>query len=73
MGPHLLGDCLKINVEPPEVDEEGDEEESSTDSLPAIKIHEDEMNLRFLICGAPSIVVSFFGILLPDICVLNQT
>jgi len=64
MGPHLLGDCLKINVDPPEIDEE-DDDESSSGSLPAIKIHEDEVNLRFLICGAPSTVVSFFGILLP--------
>ncbi|KAG4940039.1 hypothetical protein AAZX31_16G011900 [Glycine max] len=55
MGPHLLGDCLKINVDPPEIDEE-DDDESSSGSLPAIKIHEDEVNLRFLICGAPSTV-----------------
>ncbi|KAG5021631.1 hypothetical protein JHK85_017973 [Glycine max] len=55
MGPHLLGDRLKINVDPPEIDEE-DDDESSPGSLPAIKIHEDEVNLRFLICGAPSTV-----------------
>ncbi|XP_054780901.1 AT-rich interactive domain-containing protein 4-like isoform X2 [Prosopis cineraria] len=54
VGPHLLGDCLQINVDPPEVCE--DDEESSSGSLPAIKIHDDEVNLRFLICGAPSIV-----------------
>ncbi|XP_027334591.1 AT-rich interactive domain-containing protein 4-like isoform X2 [Abrus precatorius] len=53
MGPHLLGEYLKINVEPPEMDEE-DDEENSLGSLPAIKIHDDEVNLRFLICGAPS-------------------
>lgn len=63
IGPHLLGDCLKINVDPPEVCE--DEEEGSSGSLPAIKIHDDEVNLRFLICGAPSTVVSFSGILHP--------
>ena len=62
MGPHLLGNCLKINVEPPEVAEE-DDEESASGSLPAIKIHDDEVNLRFLVCGAPSTVVSFCGIL----------
>ncbi|KAK7381917.1 hypothetical protein VNO80_00476 [Phaseolus coccineus] len=55
MGPHLLGDCLKINVDPPEIDEE-DDDESSSGTLPAIKIHEDEVNLRFLVCGAPSTV-----------------
>lgn len=57
IGPHLIGNCLKINVDPPEVCE--DDEESSSGSLPAIKIHDDEVNLRFLICGAPSSVVSF--------------
>jgi len=65
MGPHLLGEFLKINVDPPQMDEEDDDEESSSGSLPSIQIHDDEVNLRFLICGAPSTVVSFFGILLP--------
>ncbi|KAI4355366.1 hypothetical protein L6164_004147 [Bauhinia variegata] len=50
MGPHLLGNCLKVNVEPPEIC--ADDEESSLDSLPAIKIHDDEVSLRFLVCGA---------------------
>ncbi|KAK7294523.1 hypothetical protein RJT34_17412 [Clitoria ternatea] len=54
-GPHLLGDCLKINVDPPEMGEENDEENFSVD-LPAIKIHDDEVNLKFLICGSPSTV-----------------
>ncbi|KAF7843675.1 AT-rich interactive domain-containing protein 4-like [Senna tora] len=53
-GPHLIGNCLKINIDPPEVFE--DDEESSSGSLPSIKIHDDEVNLRFLICGAPSTV-----------------
>ncbi|CAK8560520.1 unnamed protein product [Lathyrus sativus] len=60
MGPHLLGDCLKIIVDPPEIGEEeeedDDDEESSSSSLPSIQIHDDEMNLRFLICGVPSTV-----------------
>ncbi|CAJ2663275.1 unnamed protein product [Trifolium pratense] len=57
MGPHLLGDCLKINVDPPEMGEEDEEdEESSSGNLPSIQIHDDEVNLRFLICGAPSTV-----------------
>lgn len=57
IGPHLLGDYLQINIDPPEVCE--DDEDSPSGSLPAIKIHDDEVNLRFLICGSPSIVVSF--------------
>ncbi|XP_057743524.1 AT-rich interactive domain-containing protein 4-like [Arachis stenosperma] len=55
MGPHLMGDCLKINIDPPEVaEEDDDDDENSSGDLPAIKIHDDEVNLRFLICGAPS-------------------
>ncbi|RYR24340.1 hypothetical protein HN873_038521 [Arachis hypogaea] len=55
MGPHLMGDCLKINIDPPEVaKEDDDDDENSSGDLPAIKIHDDEVNLRFLICGAPS-------------------
>ncbi|KAJ7951440.1 AT-rich interactive domain-containing protein 4-like [Quillaja saponaria] len=52
-GPHLLGNCLKVNVDPPEIDA-GVDEESSSDTLPAIKIHDDDVSLRFLVCGAPS-------------------
>ncbi|KAJ7963354.1 AT-rich interactive domain-containing protein 4-like [Quillaja saponaria] len=52
-GPHLLGNCLKINVEPPEIDA-GVDEESLSDTLPAIKIHDDDVSSRFLVCGAPS-------------------
>lgn len=59
MGPHLLGDCLKIHIDPPEMGEEeedDDDDESSSGSLPSIQIHDDEVNLRFLICGEPSTV-----------------
>ncbi|XP_062154873.1 AT-rich interactive domain-containing protein 4-like [Alnus glutinosa] len=50
LGPCLLGDRLKINVDPPEIDVEGDDE-SSLDTLPAIKIHDDYVSLRILVCG----------------------
>ncbi|OIW04542.1 hypothetical protein TanjilG_13924 [Lupinus angustifolius] len=55
MGPHLLGNHLQINVDPPEMGEE-DDDENSSGSLADITIHDDEVNLRFLICGAPSTV-----------------
>ncbi|KAK7275508.1 hypothetical protein RIF29_16627 [Crotalaria pallida] len=55
MGPHLLGNYLQIHVDPPEMGED-DDEENSEGSLPDIKIHDDDMNLRFLVCGAPSTV-----------------
>ncbi|XP_038990264.1 AT-rich interactive domain-containing protein 4-like [Phoenix dactylifera] len=54
-GPHLLGDAPKINISPPDkfVGEEEEEEESSWDTLPAIKIYDDNVDIRFLVCGLP--------------------
>ncbi|KAG9457600.1 hypothetical protein H6P81_002108 [Aristolochia fimbriata] len=50
-GPRLLGEPPKINITVPEkvIDEE---DEDSPAGLPAIKIYDDEMNMRFLVCGA---------------------
>ncbi|XP_068335853.1 AT-rich interactive domain-containing protein 4-like [Pyrus communis] len=53
LGPCLLGDRIKINVDLPEVDME-ENEEGSLGTLPAIKIHDDDVTLRFLVCGEPS-------------------
>ncbi|PON78291.1 ARID DNA-binding domain containing protein [Trema orientale] len=52
LGPCLLGDSLKINVDPPAAEAEEDED-GSLDTLPAIKIHDDDVSLRFLVCGVP--------------------
>lgn len=57
LGPCLLGDHLKISVDPPEADMEEDEE-GALGTLPAIKIHDDDVSLRFLVCGEPSTLVS---------------
>ncbi|GLT85655.1 hypothetical protein SLE2022_038390 [Rubroshorea leprosula] len=54
-GPHLLGDPPKIDVSMPEVDMQGEEEESP-EILPAVKIYDDDVNMRFLVCGLPCIV-----------------
>lgn len=51
LGPRLLGDAPKINISPPEtemVDEEG-----SSEVTPAIKIYEEEINMKLLLCGVP--------------------
>ncbi|XP_057981938.1 AT-rich interactive domain-containing protein 4 isoform X2 [Malania oleifera] len=48
-GPHLLGDAPLINVTPPETDAGEDDESSGT--LPAIKIYDDDVTIRFLVCG----------------------
>lgn len=51
LGPCLLGDPPKINVPPPEAGGEDDEEKYPED-LPAIKIYDDDVNIRFLVCGS---------------------
>lgn len=63
MGPHLLGDPPNIDVPPPEVGPE-DDEESNSDALPAIKIYDDDVTMRFLVCGLPcSLVWDSFHVL----------
>lgn len=55
---HLLGNPPKIEVFTPELEAEEDRE-GSLNTLSTIKIHDDEVNLRFLVCGVPCISVSF--------------
>ncbi|KNA21403.1 hypothetical protein SOVF_043130 [Spinacia oleracea] len=50
LGPSLLGEAPVIEVALPEVDE-GDDEEGSGSNVSAVKIHDDEVSVRFLICG----------------------
>lgn len=57
-GPGLLGEPPKINIVPVEKDLGGEEEESS-DMLPAVKIHDDDVNMRFLVCGIPCTLDAF--------------
>ena len=53
--PWLLGDQLKIDITLPEADVQ--DEESSLGTLPAIKIYDDDVTMRFLVCGLPSTLV----------------
>ncbi|KAL9228482.1 hypothetical protein vseg_004060 [Gypsophila vaccaria] len=53
LGPSLLGEAPNIDVVLPEADEE-EEDESSEANLSAVKIHDDELSVRFLICGVAS-------------------
>ncbi|PIA50511.1 hypothetical protein AQUCO_01300919v1 [Aquilegia coerulea] len=57
-GPQLLGEAPKINIIQVEKDVGGEEEDSS-DTLPAVKIHDDDVNARFLICGVPCTLDAF--------------
>uniref|UniRef100_A0A2N9H488 ARID domain-containing protein n=1 Tax=Fagus sylvatica TaxID=28930 RepID=A0A2N9H488_FAGSY len=52
-GPCLLGDPPKIDFAPAEEDMQEQEEESSSGTLPAIKIYDDDVTMRFLVCGVP--------------------
>ncbi|KAK6118737.1 hypothetical protein DH2020_047542 [Rehmannia glutinosa] len=54
MGPNLLGESPKITVDIPEMEDPVDDEEGSSGSLPAIKIYDDDVNMRFLVCGVAS-------------------
>ncbi|KAL5232406.1 hypothetical protein ABZP36_031182 [Zizania latifolia] len=51
LGPRLLGDAPKINIIPPE--NEMAAEEGSSEPFPAIKIYDEDVNMKFLICGVP--------------------
>ncbi|KHG05519.1 AT-rich interactive domain-containing 4 -like protein [Gossypium arboreum] len=55
--PCLLGDPPRIDVPQLEVDME--EEESSPENLPAIKLYDDDLTMRFLICGSPCSLDAF--------------
>ncbi|KAL6585237.1 hypothetical protein OROMI_004526 [Orobanche minor] len=50
-GPNILGESPTITVDVPEMEDHVDDEESSSGSLPAIKIYDDDVNMRFLVCG----------------------
>lgn len=54
-GPRLLGNPPKIEVTLPEADDQG--EEGSSGALPAIKIYDDDVTMRFLVCGLPCTLV----------------
>ncbi|GAB4841934.1 AT-rich interactive domain-containing protein 4 [Ancistrocladus abbreviatus] len=52
LGPCLLGDPPSIDVPLPEMDAENDED-SAVNDLSALKIHDDDVSVRFLVCGVP--------------------
>ncbi|MBA0744866.1 hypothetical protein Gogos_007469 [Gossypium gossypioides] len=56
-GPSLLGEPPKIDVSQPEVDMQ--EEEGSLENLPAIKIYDEHVTMRFLVCGSPGLLDAF--------------
>lgn len=67
LGPRLLGDPAIIDVPPPEVDAVEDEE-GSLGTLPAIKIYDDDVGIRFLVCGEPCTLVCWNESLFSYVC-----
>lgn len=61
MGPCLLGEPPKIDVVSPEADDL--EEENSLESLPSIKIYDEDVTVRFLLCGPPCTLVGVVDLL----------
>ncbi|KAL7100304.1 hypothetical protein ACP275_09G138500 [Erythranthe tilingii] len=68
VGPTLIGEAPKITIDAPEMeedrvnDDDEDEESLSSGPLPAIKIYDDDVNTRFLVCGrTTSLDVSLLG------------
>ncbi|KAI4991794.1 hypothetical protein ZWY2020_040180 [Hordeum vulgare] len=55
LGPRLLGDAPKVNVFIPE-NEMAEEDGSSSEVSPAIKIYDDDINMKFLLCGVPRLL-----------------
>ena len=58
LGPRLLGDAPKINIIPAENDV--DKEEGCSEAFLAIKIYDEDVNMKFLVCGVPCTLVSFY-------------
>lgn len=58
LGPSLLGEAPIIEVALPEVDN-GEEEDDSGSNLSSVTIHNDDVSVRFLICGVACSLVSY--------------
>ena len=56
LGPHLLGDAPKIYITPP--GNKMAEEEDTSEYFPDIKIYDEDVHLKLLICGAHCTPVS---------------
>lgn len=58
LGPHLLGERLKINVEPLALEKEVDDDEESSLEIPSVSVLDNDVEMRFLVCGEPGSLVS---------------
>ncbi|XP_047962528.1 AT-rich interactive domain-containing protein 4-like [Salvia hispanica] len=51
LGPNLFGEPPRITVDVPMIEDAAEDEESTSGSLPEIKIYDDDVKMRFLVCG----------------------
>lgn len=56
LGPRLLGNAPKVNIILPE--NEMGEQEGCSEASPAIKVYDEDVNMKFLVCGVPCTLVS---------------
>lgn len=61
-GPQILGEPPNIEVGPGEADLE--EEDGSPETVPAVKIYDDDVSMRFLVCGVPCTLVGLDSLVL---------
>ncbi|WVZ19108.1 hypothetical protein V8G54_006430 [Vigna mungo] len=52
-GPQIFGVPPNIDTSQSVADMKEEEEESSTETISAVKIYDDDVNMRFLVCGVP--------------------
>lgn len=62
-GPWLLGDPPEIDIAMPEAEHQ--HEEGSSEAFPAVKIYDDDVTMRFLVCGLPCTLVYFVTLFFP--------
>ncbi|ESW10605.1 hypothetical protein PHAVU_009G223200 [Phaseolus vulgaris] len=53
LGPQILGVPPSIDTSPCVADMKEEEEESSPETISAVKIYDEDVNMRFLVCGVP--------------------
>lgn len=54
-GPRMFGDPPNIDIGPCEADMNG--EESSPEAVSVVKVYDDDVNMKFLVCGVPRMLV----------------
>lgn len=56
-GPQIFGVPPNIDTSPSVADMKEEEEENSPETISAVKIYDDDVNMRFLVCGVPCTLV----------------